>query len=180
MADETPVSCSKCSAVWQKCGVTNCWSGDPETAPPKPGNCPSEAYTDIIHSSFNEYKGDSEDARLARVAARVEGLCYQKVEGSDAVNARWTRVEDTIAFARLMGWKKIGIAPASDFLTKRSGWWPSSRPRGWSPRASAARRGVSIRRSWVLLNRTRYVRVPSSLPATPLPKRKSAIALAAR
>ena len=91
MSDETPVSCSKCSTVWQKCGTTNCWSDDPLTAPPRPGNCPSEKYADVVAGSIEEYRGDSEDARIAFVAARVEGLCYQPVPGSDAVNARWTR-----------------------------------------------------------------------------------------
>ncbi len=45
---------------------------------------------------------------MAQVAA--------KVEGSDAVNARWTRMEDTIAFAKLMGYEKIGIASCIGLL----------------------------------------------------------------
>jgi uncharacterized metal-binding protein len=32
------------------------------------------------------------------------------------VNARWTRVEDTIAFAKLMGYRKIGIATCIGLL----------------------------------------------------------------
>jgi len=55
-------------------------------------------------------------ARLAQVAAVVEGLCYQPIPGSDAVNARWTRVEDTIALAKLMGWRKIGIGTCIGLL----------------------------------------------------------------
>jgi uncharacterized metal-binding protein len=116
MSDETPVSCSKCSVVWQKCGTTNCWSGDPDKAPPQPGNCPSVTHDDVVKRSFDEYRGNSEDARMALVAARVEGLCYQKMTGSDAVMARWTRVEDTIAFAKLMGFTKIGIATCIGLL----------------------------------------------------------------
>ena len=116
MSDESPVTCSRCSSVWQKCGTTNCWSGDPATAPPRPGNCPSVAYEDVVQESFAEYRGDSEDAKIAFVAARVEGLCYQPVPGSDAVNARWTRVEDTIAFAGMMGYRKIGIATCIGLL----------------------------------------------------------------
>jgi uncharacterized metal-binding protein len=114
--EETPLSCAKCSAVWQKNGTTNCWSGDPATAPARPGNCPSTSAGEVIDAAFREYTGDSEDARLARVAAKVEGLCYQKVPGSTAVTARWTRVEDTIALARLMGWKKVGIATCIGLL----------------------------------------------------------------
>ena len=53
---------------------------------------------------------------MASVAAKVEGLCYQPIPGSDAINARWTRVEDTIAFAKLMGYKKIGMATCIGLL----------------------------------------------------------------
>ena len=116
MSEETSVTCSKCSTVWKNHGTTNCWSGDPASAPPKPGNCPSDTYDEVVQQSFAEYCGDSEDARIAFVAARVEGLCYQPVPGSDAVNARWTRVEDTIAFAQLMGYKKIGMATCIGLL----------------------------------------------------------------
>lgn len=116
MSEQQAVTCSKCSQVWQNQGTTNCWSNDPEQAPPRPGNCPSTLYDDVVRESFEEYRGDSDDARIAFVAARVEGLCYQRVPGNDAVNARWTRVEDTIAFAKLMGYKKIGIATCIGLL----------------------------------------------------------------
>ncbi|HEY6008625.1 MAG TPA: DUF1847 domain-containing protein [Geobacteraceae bacterium] len=118
MSDDgkTPLSCGKCSAVWQKSGTTNCWSADPAAAPPQPGNCPGATYGEVIDDAFRTYAGDNDDARLARMAARVEGLCYQKVAGSDAVTARWTRVEDTVALARLMGWRRIGIATCIGLL----------------------------------------------------------------
>jgi uncharacterized metal-binding protein len=116
MSEEDSVTCAKCSSVWQKHGTTNCWSGDPDQAPPKPGNCPSVTYEDVVKESFDRYHAVNEDAKIAFVAARVEGLCYQPVPGSDAVNARWTRVEDTIAFAKLMGYKKIGMATCIGLL----------------------------------------------------------------
>ena len=109
-------SCGLCSAVWRATGSTNCWSADPEKKPAKPAYCPTQENADLIRESFELYRGDSEDARMARVAGRVEGLCYQPVPGGDAVNARWTRVEDTIAFARLMGYGKIGIATCIGLL----------------------------------------------------------------
>ena len=110
------VTCSRCNAVWQKSGTTNCWSGDPETAPPRPGNCPADSYAEVVEDAFEQLKGEGEDARISFVASRVEGLCYQPIPGSDAVNARWTRVEDTIAFATLMGYTKIGIATCIGLL----------------------------------------------------------------
>ena len=114
--NDPEVSCSRCSAVWQKHGTTNCWSGNPETAPPQPGNCPAKVHAGVIGEAAEALKGESEDAKLAFVAARVEGLCYQPIPGSDTVNARWTRVEDTIAFAKLMGYQKIGIATCIGLL----------------------------------------------------------------
>ena len=116
MSSETNFTCSKCSAAWRKSSSTNCWSSDPDNKPPKPGNCPTRENGDIIRDSFELYKGDAEDARMASVAAKVEGLCYQPIPGSDAINARWTRVEDTIAFAKLMGYKKIGMATCIGLL----------------------------------------------------------------
>ncbi len=141
MSDETPVSCSKCSTVWQNRGTTNCWSGDPDTAPPRPGNCPSENYDDVVRESFDEYRGDSDDARIAFVAARVEGLCYQPVPGSDAVNARWTRVEDTIAFAKLMGYKKIGMATCIGLLDEAERLAAILRAQGFEPQSVCCKAG---------------------------------------
>ena len=106
---EVKLSCSSCTNIWQKHGKTNCWS-EPDSRPIAPSYCPGDNEPEIIAESFKRYLGDSEDAKLAKVAAQVEGLCYQPIPGSDAVNARWTRVEDTIALAQLMGYKKIGIA----------------------------------------------------------------------
>ena len=162
--DETPLTCAKCSAVWQKSGATNCWSANPESAPPKPGNCPSEAYGEIIAESLQEYAGDSEDARIALVAARVEGLCYQKVEGSDAVNARWTRVEDTIAFARLMGWRKIGIATCIGLLDETDRLVAILRAQGLEPQSVCCKAG-SIDKNQLGLKEEEKVRPGTFEPA---------------
>ncbi len=116
MTTDTNFSCSLCSKSWQKSGSTNCWSKDQKKKPGQPGNCPSRNHLETIKESFEIYKGDSDDARMAQVAAKVEGLGYQPVPGSDAVNARWTRVEDTLAFAKLMEYKRIGIASCVGLL----------------------------------------------------------------
>ncbi|TBW35523.1 DUF1847 domain-containing protein [Siculibacillus lacustris] len=46
------------------------------------------------------YRGDGEDAAIAHAAAEVEGLYYGKIN----------RVEETVAFARRIGVRRIGIA----------------------------------------------------------------------
>ena len=108
-------SCSSCNVIRQKHGTTNC-GGDPGNKSPKPSYCPSEPYAEIIDDSFQKYCGNDTEARLARAAARVEGLCHPQIPGSDAVNARWTRVEDMVALARLMNYKKLGIATCVGLL----------------------------------------------------------------
>jgi uncharacterized metal-binding protein len=101
--------------VWQKHGKTNCWSADPAAAPAKPAYCPSRKHLAAIRKSFGRYQGAGEDARIAQAATRVEGLCYERAEGG-VLRARWTRVEDTIAFAKLMGYRRIGIATCIGLL----------------------------------------------------------------
>ena len=127
----TKFSCGICSAVWQKQGKTNCWSADRAQAPVKPGYCPSREHMPLIDDSFHEYRGSSEDAKIARVATVVEGLCYQPTPGSDTINARWTRVEDTIAFAKLMGYQKIGIATCIGLLDETNRLARSLEPQGF-------------------------------------------------
>jgi uncharacterized metal-binding protein len=113
--DAREASCTSCSPVKEKLGKTNCLAG-PAGAPPRPGHCPTDQHADAIASAVAALSGDGEDARLARVAARVEGLCYERASASGAVRARWTRVEDTIAFATLMGYRRVGIATCIGLL----------------------------------------------------------------
>jgi uncharacterized metal-binding protein len=111
----TEPSCSACSVVFKKKGATACWSPDPAAAPPRPGNCPTAHHGDVVESAMALYRPGGPEERLARVAAEVEGLCYES-RPDGAVFARWTRVEDTIALAKRMGWRRIGIATCIGLL----------------------------------------------------------------
>jgi uncharacterized metal-binding protein len=133
-------SCSSCSSIWQKKGTTNCWS-DPENKPAKPQYCPSEPHAEAIEESFQQYQGNDSDARLAQIAAKVEGLCYQPIPGSDAVNARWTRVEDLIALAKLMGYAKIGIATCIGMLDETTRLSDILRAQGMEPYSACCKAG---------------------------------------
>lgn len=113
--DAPAPSCTACSAVLRKKGATTCWSADPAEAPPRPGNCPTAHHGDLVESALARYQGGGEEARLARVAAEVEGLCYEKQPGG-SVHARWTRIEDTVALAKRMGWSRVGIATCIGLL----------------------------------------------------------------
>ncbi len=137
---KTQHSCSSCNAIWKKQGTTNCWS-DPDNKPATPAYCPSEPHAEAIYDSFQKYQGNDEDARLAKVAAKVEGLCYQPVPGSDAVNARWTRIEDTLALAKLMGYKKIGIATCIGLLEECDRLVHILRAQGMEPFSACCKAG---------------------------------------
>ena len=108
-------SCADCTGVLQKTGKTNCY-GEPDGRPPQPGYCIAEPHAETIQAAFETYQANDHDAKLAFVAAKVEGLCYQQVDGADVVAAHWTRVEDLVALAHLMGYQKIGIATCIGLL----------------------------------------------------------------
>jgi len=55
---------------------------------------------DILLKASRLYEDTEELREMARAAAIVEATGYMK----------WTRIEDTMEFARLMGFKKLGIA----------------------------------------------------------------------
>jgi uncharacterized metal-binding protein len=164
MSKEINFTCSKCSAAWRKSGSTNCWSSDPDNPPAKPGNCPTRDHSDIIKESFELYKGDAEDARMANVASKVEGLCYQPIPGSDAINARWTRVEDTIAFAKLMEYKKVGMATCIGLLDETNRLAAILQAQGFKPVSVCCKSG-SIDKLELGLAETEKVRPNTFEPA---------------
>jgi uncharacterized metal-binding protein len=60
----------------------------------------TEVGEDAVAASADRYTGDTEDARIARTAAILEGETY----------GRLTRVEEVLLFAQRMGYEKVGIA----------------------------------------------------------------------
>lgn len=84
------MSCSDCHQL-------NCYREDKMY----PKFCLTEALDPAeLHEVLEIYRGDELDGRMARASAEVEGLYYGKL----------TRVEETLAFAKRIGAKKIGIA----------------------------------------------------------------------
>jgi Protein of unknown function (DUF1847) len=166
MSDRDPVApeCASCAAVWGKSGATHCWSAEPAAAPPAPGACPTRAHAGTVADTLGAYQGTGEDARIARVAARVEGLCYVRTDGG-AVHARWTRVEDTVAFARLMGWRRIGVATCIGLLDEARRLEQILRAQGLEPVSVCCKVGSPTRR--------RSGPARSSRPATPWRRRGS-------
>jgi uncharacterized metal-binding protein len=164
MNKNTEFSCSSCSAVWHKKGETNCWCKDPDNRSAKPAYCPTNKHGDVIEESSDLYKKDSDDARIAKTASQVEGMCYQPVPGSDTVNARWTRVEDTIAFAKLMKYKNIGIATCIGLLDETNRLAAILKAQGLNPLSVCCKAG-SIDKLQLGLEETEKVRPGTFEPA---------------
>ena len=80
-----------------ECGQLNCYREDARY----PGICATEDLTPEQRAELVQlYGGDGLDAKLARAAAEVEGLYYCQLN----------RIEETVAFARRIGAKRLGIA----------------------------------------------------------------------
>jgi uncharacterized metal-binding protein len=111
-------ACSKCSMIREKSGKTHCSTNGLKKIP-QPKNCPSnEQYRDIIDESLKLYIDNPEDVKLAKMAAVSEGMCYVSNPESEFVIAKHTRIEDTIIFAKLMNYKKIGIGTCIGLLNE--------------------------------------------------------------
>jgi len=81
------------------CAVTRCDNSGSDR--PYPAFCVSQALGDETRdAALRQYREDPEDLKLAQVAASVESDGYRK----------WPRVQETILFAKRMGYRKIGIA----------------------------------------------------------------------
>ncbi len=83
--------------------VRACRQGESETR--GPGFCPSKVAQDGIDAAWKIY-ADPFVRRVSQESARVEAEGY----------CRWTRVEEICAFARKMGFRKIGIATCISFV----------------------------------------------------------------
>ena len=92
MSQDSPHSCIDC-------GVHRCDSHHPERSYP-PFCVGQHLSEDLKEDSIHQYQTDEEDQKLFKVAASIEADGYRK----------WPRVQETILFAKRMGYHKIGIA----------------------------------------------------------------------
>jgi uncharacterized metal-binding protein len=83
--------------------IRACRQGESETR--GPGFCPSKVDRDGIDAAWNIYQ-DPEIRRIAHASAVVESEGY----------CEWTRVEEICAFAKKMGFTRIGIANCISFV----------------------------------------------------------------
>lgn len=80
------------------CAVAAC-EAEPGSKNP-PGFCPMRTQPDLLDRVERSYLADTDLARMVRESARTEAAGYCVA----------TRVEETMDFARRMGWHRLGIA----------------------------------------------------------------------
>lgn len=80
-----------------------CRQGPPEQG--GPGFCPSRVDEEGLRQGVSKY-ADPSIARVAKVSAEIEAEGY----------CRWTRLEETCAFAKRLGFKRLGIAHCIGFI----------------------------------------------------------------
>jgi Protein of unknown function (DUF1847) len=97
MTYETP-SCAYCPPT-----IRACREGESETR--GPGFCPSKVDDEGIDAAVQVYQ-DPFVRRVAHAAALVESEGY----------CRWSRVEEIVALARKLGYRKLGIATCISFV----------------------------------------------------------------
>ena len=94
-------NCVKCKIVKKICR-------DPEGNGPK--FCPTRAKREIIERALEEYH-KPEIKEFARQASIQEGECYANRDRKPYImHPTKPRIEETMEFARKMGYKKLGVA----------------------------------------------------------------------
>lgn len=79
------------------CKVLNCFEGKAEG---NPTTCPTDNFQPLISEALGRYQEEGESRKIALAAAKTESEGYGK----------WTRVQETVVFAKKLGAKKIGLA----------------------------------------------------------------------
>ena len=94
-----------------QCTVLACWPSTPEDILMGPAYCPTKNYPDVIEKAKEMYlREGSADREIQIKGARLEAISSQTPPGGKEINMKLTRVEEIVMFAKMMGWKKIGIA----------------------------------------------------------------------
>ena len=101
MEIDLEAQCALCGAEKRRCQSK-------EGSGPK--FCPTKSKEEELKASLEKY-GDPETMRFARAASLQEAECYvRREEDPFILRPTKTRVEETIEFAKKMGYRRLGVA----------------------------------------------------------------------
>ncbi|MCL4369305.1 MAG: DUF1847 domain-containing protein, partial [Chloroflexi bacterium] len=72
--------------------------------------CATKNYPDFVAKAKEIYTSDGLDRKMQLVGARLEGISSLTPPGGREINMKLTRFEEVALFARMMGYKKLGLA----------------------------------------------------------------------
>ncbi len=101
--DPEPPSCDRCS-------VMACWPKDPEDTLSGPSFCATKNYPHLVAQAKEIYLREGPDREMQLAGARLEGMSSLTPPGGREINMKLTRVEEVAMFAKMMGYRKIGLA----------------------------------------------------------------------
>ncbi len=115
------------------CGLLNCYRREARF----PEFCPGEgAAGGMLWEAMRQCCDEGAEARVAGVAAEVEGRFYSKL----------ARVEETVKFARRLGAKRIGLATCVGLIEETRIFSRILNANGFEHKAGSARSDRSTRR----------------------------------
>lgn len=89
------ISCIECEAY-------KCWHPEVRKMPPQ--DCPRKNYPRVLRQTLERNRNDP-------AVQKINIACEEVLKrGRDALGYNWTRVRELIEYARLLGYRKIGIA----------------------------------------------------------------------
>jgi len=111
-----------------RCPAPVCYSPAFMKGPP---NCPTKTRADVIEKAMARYR-EPELAEFARVASVVEGTAYTRVPWAPSTpSPATTRLEEIIAFAKRMGYRKLGVVFCIGFMEEAEVLVPLLEHRGF-------------------------------------------------
>jgi uncharacterized metal-binding protein len=106
MASQTATKSKSAELQCSYCSVQTCKTHDLDKAP---AFCPTRTHEKILERALDLYNKDPEIHKIALAATHVT---------THTMKNKWTRVEDTIEFAKSFGAKKIGIATCGGLISE--------------------------------------------------------------
>jgi uncharacterized metal-binding protein len=95
MGGTMEITCAECDVY--KCRY-------PKSKLPAPGSCPRKHYGKIVNETVEESRTDPE-------ILRVNIACEEVLKrGADPLGYHWTRIRELIEYARILHYRKIGVA----------------------------------------------------------------------
>lgn len=95
------INCMECEAY--RCRY-------PETKKPPPSSCPRKNYRTLLKQTIEKSRNDP---TIRKITFACEEAIYR---GCDSLGSHWPRVRELVEYAKVLGYRKIGIAACAGLI----------------------------------------------------------------